>query len=171
MSENPRIRYYFNLPVPLFIHRYRLFYIHRYHYLLTGTVSFYIYRYHYLFTGTIFYLFTGTIFYFYSPVPLFFIHRYRCDFYSPVPLTFINRYHFLFTGIFIFQLPVPLFLFIRIRFYLIYRTCFNYQFRIVYRSRLIHIRSHRFHRSHCILHHGSDSVSDYWSHLLIRTRC
>ena len=79
MSENPRIRYYFNLPVPLFIHRYRLFYIHRYHYLLTGTVSFYIYRCHYLFTGTIFYfhryhfLFTGTALIFIHPDPVLFL--------------------------------------------------------------------------------------------------
>ena len=121
MSENPRIRRYFNLPVPpyfiftgtIFIYRYRListspvpFCIHWYRFILYSPVPLFIHRYRFIL---------------YSPVPLF-IHRYSFILSSPVPsiyspvqfysiltgtIFYIHRYHFLFTGTLTFIHPDP----------------------------------------------------------------
>ena len=103
---------------------------------------------YFIFTGTIFY---SPVPYFYSPVPpyfiftgtIFFIHRYHI---------FIHRYRLILFS------PVPFFIHLD-RSYLIYRSSVNYRFRIIYWSCFFRIRSHRLHRSHCIVHHGTDSVS------------
>ena len=68
MSENPRIRRYFNLPVPFY-------------FIFTGTTIYSPVQFYFIFTGTI-YLFTGTV--------LFYLHRYHF-LYSPV-LFFIHWY-------------------------------------------------------------------------------
>ena len=94
MSENPRIRYHFNLPVPPYL-------------IFTGTIFYSPVPFYFIFTGTTIYspvsfyfIFTGTTIY--SPVQFYFIFTGTIYLFTGTVLFYLHRYHFLYSPVLFF---------------------------------------------------------------------